>query len=94
VGSEEEALVSSLESIVELIERSKEQMDAIIVDAADVSEEWDIEIVNEIADISQRVEEIIEDLNVILEEARANLERALEDDESFDDEEDEDEELD
>jgi hypothetical protein len=59
-----------------------------------MSEEWDLEIVNEISDLSQRVEELIDDLNVIIEEARANLERSIEDDESFDEDEDEEEDED
>jgi ABC-type transporter Mla subunit MlaD len=94
VSSEEEVLVNSLESILGLIESSKEQMEALLVDAADMSEEWDLEIVNEISDLSQRVEELIDDLNVIIEEARANLERSIEDDESFDEDEDEEEDED
>ena len=94
MSSEEEVLVNSLESILGLIESSKEQMEALLVDAADMSEEWDLEIVNEISDLSQRVEELIDDLNVIIEEARANLERSIEDDESFDEDEDEEEDED
>jgi hypothetical protein len=89
VASEGETLVNRLATIQELIEGSKEQMDALIVDAADMSEEWDLEIINDLADISQRVEELIEEIAAIHEEAKANLERALEDEEPLD-EDDED----
>ena len=74
--------------ILELIAGSKEQMDALIVDAADMSEEWDLEIINDLADISQRVEGLIEDITAIHEEAKANLERALEEKESLDEDDD------
>lgn len=89
MASEGETLVNRLATIQELIEGSKEQMDALIVDAADMSEEWDLEIINDLADISQRVEELIEEIAAIHEEAKANLERALEDEEPLD-EDDED----
>lgn len=89
MASEGETLVNRLATIQELIEGSKEQMDALIVDAADMSEEWDLEIINDLADISQRVEELIEELAAIHEEAKANLERALEEEEPLD-EDDED----
>jgi uncharacterized protein YoxC len=89
MASEGETLVNRLATIQEQIEGSKEQMDALIVDAADMSEEWDLEIINDLADISQRVEELIEELSAIHEEAKANLERALEEEEPLD-EDDED----
>jgi len=89
MASEGETLVNRLATIQELIEGSKEQMDALIVDAADMSEEWDLEIINDLVDISQRVEELIEELAAIHEEAKANLERALEEEEPLD-EDDED----
>jgi hypothetical protein len=89
MASEGETLVNRLATIQELIEGSKEQMDALIVDAADMSEEWDLEIINDLADISQRVEELIEELAAIHEEAKANLERVLEEEEPLD-EDDED----
>ena len=84
MGSEEETLTDRLERILELIKGSKEQMDALIVDAGDMSEEWDPEIINDLADFSQRVEELIEDITAIHEEAKANLERASEEEEPLD----------
>jgi len=88
VASDGETIVNSLNRILELIAGSKEQMDALIVDAADMSEEWDLEIINDLADISQRVEGLIEDITAIHEEAKANLERALEEKESLDEDDD------
>ena len=88
MASDGETIVNSLNRILELIAGSKEQMDALIVDAADMSEEWDLEIINDLADISQRVEELIEDITAIHEEAKANLERALEEKESLDEDDD------
>jgi hypothetical protein len=88
VASDGETIVNTLEKILELIRGSKEQMDALIVDAADMSEEWDLEIINDLVDVSQRVEELIEDITAIHEEAKANLERALEDEESLDEDDD------
>ena len=88
MASDGETIVNSLDRILELIAGSKEQMDALIVDAADMSEEWDLEIINDLADISQRVEELIEDITAIHEEAKANLERALEEKESLDEDDD------
>ena len=88
MASDGETIVNSLDRILELIGGSKEQMDALIVDAADMSEEWDLEIINDLADISQRVEELIEDITAIHEEAKANLERALEEKESLDEDDD------
>ena len=84
MGSEEETLTDRLERILELIKGSKEQMDALIVDAGDMDEEWDPEIINDLADVSQRVEELIEDITAIHEEAKANLERASEEEEPLD----------
>lgn len=88
MASDGETIVNTLEKILELIRGSKEQMDALIVDAADMSEEWDLEIINDLVDVSQRVEELIEDITAIHEEAKANLERALEDEESLDEDDD------
>ena len=88
MASDGETIVNSLDRILELIRGSKEQMDALIVDAADMSEEWDLEIINDLADISQRVEELMEDITAIHEEAKANLERALEEKESLDEDDD------
>ncbi|MBL7167137.1 hypothetical protein ISS40_00535 [Candidatus Bathyarchaeota archaeon] len=88
MASDGETIVNTLEKILELIGGSKEQMDALIVDAADMSEEWDLEIINDLVDVSQRVEELIEDITAIHEEAKANLERALEDEESLDEDDD------
>ena len=88
MGSEGETLVNRLATIQELIGGSKEQMDALIVDAADMSEEWDLEIINDLADISQRVEELIEEIAAIHAEAKANLERPLEDEEPLDEDDD------
>ena len=88
MASDGETIVNNLDRILELIGGSKEQMDALIVDAADMSEEWDLEIINDLADISQRVEELIEDITAIHEEAKANLERALEEKESLDEDDD------
>ena len=88
MASDGETIVNRLDRILELIRGSKEQMDALIVDAADMSEEWDLEIINDLADISQRVEELIEDITAIHEEAKANLERALEEKESLDEDDD------
>ncbi len=88
MASDGETIVNSLNRILELIAGSKEQMDALIVDAADMSEEWDLEIINDLADISQRVEGLIEDITAIHEEAKANLERALEEKESLDEDDD------
>ena len=84
MGSEEETLTGRLERILELIKGSKEQMDALIVDAGDMSEEWDPEIINDLADVSQRVEGLIEDITAIHEEAKATLERALDEEEPLD----------
>ena len=84
MGSEEKTLTDRLERILELIKGSKEQMDALIVDAGDMSEEWDPEIINDLADVPQRVEELIEVITAIHEEAKANLERALEEEEPLD----------
>ena len=89
MSDEGETIVNRLDGILELIGGSKEQMDALIVDAADMSEEWDLEIINDLADISQRVEEIIEEITAIHEEAKSNLERALDEEEPLD-EDDED----
>ena len=88
MSSEGEMIVNRLESILELIGDSKEQMDALIVDSADMSEEWDLEIINDIVEISQRVEELIEELTNIHEEAVANLEREIEEEEESMDEDD------
>lgn len=88
MASDGETIVNTLEKILELIGGSKEQMDALIVDAADMSEEWDLEIINDLVDVSQRVEELIEDITAIHEEAKANLEKALEDEESLDEDDD------
>ena len=88
MGSEEKTLTDRLERILELIKGSKEQMATLIVDAVDMSEEWDPEIINDLADVSQRVEELIEDITAIHEEAKANLERALEEEEPLDENDD------
>lgn len=88
MGSEGETLTDSLERILELIKGSKEQMAALIVDAADMGEEWDPEMINDLADVSQRVEELIEDVTAIHEEAKANLVRASEEEESLDEDDD------
>ena len=88
MGSEGETLANSLERILGLIKGSKEQMDALIVDAVDMSEEWDPEIINDLADVSQRVEELIEDITAIHEEAKASLERASEEQEPLDEDDD------
>lgn len=88
MSSEGETIVNRLEGILELIGDSKEQMDSLIVDAADMSEEWDLEIINDLAEISQSVEELIEELTAIHEEAKANLERVLEEEEDSLDEDD------
>ena len=88
MDSEEETLTDRLERILELIKGSKEQMATLIVDAVDMSEEWDPEIINDLADVSQRVEELIEDITAIHEEAKANLERALEEEEPLDEDDD------
>jgi len=87
MGSEEETLTDRLDRILELIKGSKEQMDALIVDAGDMTEEWDPEIINDLADTSQRVEELIEAITAIHEEAKANMERASEE-ESLDEDDD------
>ncbi len=84
MGSEEETLTDRLDRILELIKGSKEQMDALIVDAGDMSEDWDPEIINDLADVSQRVEGLIEDITAIHEEAKATLERALDEEEPLD----------
>ena len=88
MGSEEKTLTDRLERILELIKGSKEQMATLIVDAVDMSEEWDPEIINDLADVSQRVEELIEDITAIHEEAKANLERASEEEEPLDEDDD------
>ena len=88
MGSEEETLTDRLERILELIKGSKEQIDALIVDAGDMDEEWDPEIINDLADVSQRVEELREDITAIHEEAKANLERALDEEEPLDEDDD------
>ncbi len=88
MDSEEKTLTDRLERILELIKGSKEQMATLIVDAVDMSEEWDPEIINDLADVSQRVEELIEDITAIHEEAKANLERALEEEEPLDEDDD------
>ena len=88
MGSEEKTLTDRLERILELIKGSKEQMATLIVDAVDMSEEWDPEIINDIADVSQRVEELIEDITAIHEGAKANLERASEEEEPLDEDDD------
>jgi len=88
MSSEEETLTDRLERILELIKGSKEQMDALIVDAGDMDEEWDPEIINDLADVSQRVEELREDITAIHEEAKANLERALDEEEPLDEDDD------
>jgi len=53
-----------------------------------MSEEWDPEIINDLADVSQRVEGLIEDITAIHEEAKANLERASEEEEPLDEDDD------
>ena len=88
MSSEEETLTDRLERILELIKGSKEQIDALIVDAGDMDEEWDPEIINDLADVSQRVEELREDITAIHEEAKANLERALDEEEPLDEDDD------
>jgi len=88
VASDGETIVNTLEKILELIGGSKEQMDALIVDAADMSEEWDLEIINDLVDVSPRVKVLIEDITAIHEEVKANLEKALEDEESLDEDDD------
>ena len=88
MSSEEETLTDRLERILELIKGSKEQMDALIVDAGDMDEEWDPEIINDLADVSQRVEELREDITAIHEEAKANLERDLDEEEPLDEDDD------
>ena len=88
MDSEEETLTDRLERILELIKGSKEQMATLIVDAVDMSEEWDPEIINDLADVSQRVEELIEDITAIHEDAKANLERASEEEEPLDEDDD------
>ena len=88
MDSEGETLTGSLERILELIKGSKGLMDALIVDAGDMDEEWDPEIINDLADVSQRVEELIEDITALHEEAKANLERASEEQEPLDEDDD------
>ncbi len=88
MGSEEETLTDRLDRILELIKGSKEQMDALIVDAGDMSEEWDPAIINDLADVSQRVKELIEDITAIHEETKANMERALDEEEPLDEDDD------
>jgi len=88
MGSEEETLTDRLDRILELIKGSKEQMDALIVDAGDMSEEWDPEIINDLAVVSQRVKELIEDITAIHEETKANMERALDEEEPLDEDDD------
>ncbi len=88
MDSEGETLTGSLERILELIKGSKGLMDALIVDAGDMDEEWDPEIINDLADVSQRVEELIEDVTAIHEEAKASLERASEEEEPLDEDDD------
>ena len=88
MDSEGETLAVSLERILGLIKGSKEQMDTLIVDAVDMSEEWDPEIINDLADVSQRVEELIEEITAIHEEAKASLERASDEAEPLDEDDD------
>ncbi len=88
MSSEGETLANSLERILELIKGSKEQMDALIVDAVDMSAEWDPETLNDLADVSQHVEELIEEITAIHEEAKANLERASDEEASLDEDDD------
>ncbi len=88
MDSEGETLTGSLERILELIKGSKEQMATLIVDAVDMSEEWDPEIINDLADVSQRVEELIEDVTAIHEEAKASLERDRDETEPLDEDDD------
>jgi hypothetical protein len=88
MGSEGEKLTDRLEGILGLIKGSKEQMDALFVDAVDMSEEWDPETLNDLADVSQHVEELIEEITAIHEEAKANLERASEEEEPLDEDDD------
>jgi hypothetical protein len=88
MDSEGETLTVRMERILELIKGSKEQIDALIVDAGDMDEEWDPEIINDLADVSQRVEEFIEDITAIHEEAKATLERPLDEEEPLDEDDD------
>ena len=88
MDSEGETLTVRIERILELIKGSKEQIDALIVDAGDMDEEWDPEIINDLADVSQRVEEFIEDVTAIHEEAKANLARDLDEEEPLDEDDD------
>lgn len=83
------ALIKNIERVLEVLGNSREMVVTLVSDAAELGGEWDQEISTDLVDVSHRIEELIDDVNIILAEARIVQMRTREDEASISDEDEE-----